>query len=179
MSDDKDQFERWIDEGVQRYVAGEPPLGMEARVLAELRQRQPRRWWRPWMIAAPVAAVLAVAIGLSLQPKTTPQRSVPQVSTAAPARPARPAPPRVVSRAAQPRRPAAARVAASAPSPDTFPAPSQPSEQEMLLARLARNRMAVQAVAANAAKTPENIEISRVEIDPVEIPLLPGPNPGE
>src|SRR5512143_2209072 len=66
MSDGKDQFDRWIDEGVQRYVAAEPPLGMEGRVLARL-EPQRRRWWRPWMITVPVAALLALVIGLAVQ----------------------------------------------------------------------------------------------------------------
>ncbi len=181
MSDGKDQFERWIDEGVRRYVAVEPPLGMESRVLAELEQhRQRRGWWRSWMIAIPAAAVLAVAVGLSLQEKTMPQRAVPQVSTAIPARPVPPVPPpRIVSRAPQPTRAVVARVATSASGREKFPTRSQPSEQEVLLARLARNSIAMRTVAAHVAKTPENIEISRVQIDPVEIPLLPGTIPGE
>lgn len=180
MSEGKDQFERWIDEGVRRYVAAEPPLGMEARVLAELEQRRQRRgWWRPWMIAVPAAAVLAVAIGLSLQQKTRPQPVAPHISTAAPVNSAQAgSPPQVLSRVPQQHRPAA-RVTASTPRPEKFPAPSAPSEQEMLLARLAGNSVAVRTVAASAAKTSEAIEISRVQIDPVEIPLLPGPNQGE
>ncbi len=181
MSEGKDQFERWIDEGVRHYVAAEPPLGMEARVLAELAQRRPQRvWWRPWLIAAPLAAVLVIVIGLSLQPKTRPQPAAPRTSTATPVGPARPAPPpQVVSGVPQYHRPAAAPVMARAPRPEKFPAPSPPSEQEMALARLARSSVAVRTVAANPAHTSENIEISRVQIDPVEIPLLPGPNQGE
>ncbi len=181
MLDGKDQFERWIEEGVRHYVGAEPPLGLEARVLAEVQQRQRQRsWWQSWTIALPAAAVLVIAIGLSVQQKTRPQSVVRQVSTAGPPAPVQPVPPsQIVSRVARPSRPAAVRVSASAPRPETFPATSQPSEQEMALARLARNSAALRTVAANAARGPENIEISRVQIDPVEISLLPGGNPGE
>jgi hypothetical protein len=181
MSDDKDQFERWIDEGVRRYVAAEPPLGMEARVLAELGQQQQRRGlWRPWMIAVPVAALLALVIGLSLQEKTRPQPVAPQVSKAGPVSPAQPAPkPEVAVRVPQRHAHPVVQAAARAPRPQTFPAAAPPSQQEMLLARLAGDRAAAQTVAASTARTSENIVISRVTIDPIEIPLLPGPNPGE
>lgn len=181
MSEGKDQFERWIDEGVRRYVAAEPPLGMAARVLAEMEHRQQRRdWWRPWMIAVPVAAVLAIGIGLSLQEKTRPQPVAPQVSTAAQVSHAPAvASPQVATHVPEHRAHMAAQVAARVSRPERFPAPAPPSEQERLLARMAQDGAAAQAVAAGTAKTSENIVISRVTIDPVEIPLLPGPNQGE
>lgn len=179
MPDDKDQFERWIDEGARRYVAAEPPLGMEARVLARLEERQRRRvGWRPWMFAIPVAAVLLVAAGLSLREKTRPQPAAPQVSTAAP-QTAAPAPPIRIPTAA-PRQPAsrAAKAVARAQKPQQFPSPEPPSQQERLLARLAQDRAAT-TVVAGTAKAQENVVISRITIAPVEIPLLPATQQGE
>ena len=189
MADDNQELERWIREGVQRYVEAEPPLGLEGRVLAKLDERQRRSWWRPWMIAVPVAAVLAVVIGLSVQEKTPPPAAPAQVAQAGPS-PAQPAAPRVevTKPAPERRRPtgAAARSRRDALTgvstrkragrPESFPAPEPASEQERLLAKMARDRAAAEAAADESAQSSE-IVISRVAIAPLEIPLLPGANP--
>lgn len=188
MPEDKDKLDRWIDEGVQRYVEAEPPLGMEGRVLARL-EPQRRTWWRPWMIAVPLAALLAVVIGLAVQNKAgappkpavgSPQPSVvskqaPSDVARVPQQHGRPAPKRIVGGDA---RQGVSEIVA-APRPETFPVPAPASEQEMLLARLAQNQTAAHTVAARMAQKEEEIVISGITIKPVEIPLLPGPHQGE
>ncbi len=197
MSDDKNELERWIEDGVRRYVEAEPPLGMTERVLTQLEERRsPRRWWRPWMIAAAVAALLAMVVGLSLQPKTRPQPAAPpQVAKTDTGTPPQPSiglgaqsSPQVEAHLAQRQAPARARrlpredaltgVSSGVSRPQQFPSPVAATEQERLLSRLVQDRAAARTVAAKAAETQE-IVISRIAIAPVEIPLLPDPNPGE
>ncbi len=195
MSDGKDELERWIDEGVRCYVAAEPPLGMERRVLVALEERQPlRRWWRRWMIAVPVAALLAIVVGFSLRPKTRPQpATAPQVAVNVPAAPPKPSVdaggksmPQLKAHVARPvtRRKSGGDAPTGAANrmsnPQQFPSPVPATEQERLLARLVQDRAAAQTVAAaKAAERQEELVISRITITPIEIPLLPAPNPGE
>ncbi len=62
-----DSLDRRLDEALAKYAAVEPRIGLEQRILANLRsqQRQPAEhvWWR-W-IAAGTAAMLALVVGLS------------------------------------------------------------------------------------------------------------------
>lgn len=182
MSERNDELERLIDEGLQRYVAAEPRLGMENHVLAALEEQRQHRpgWRRPWLVAVPTAAVLAIVIGLSLQQKTQPQQPAAQRASSAPAVPSLgQVPPQVAVRA--PERPARPRAAVQgsvrAPRLEKFPAPEPLSPQEVQLARLAQNRAAVQTVALREAGPTQDIVLSWITIDPIEIQFLPGPNP--
>lgn len=63
------KLDQWLDEALSKYSAAEPRLGLEQRVLAQLRSEEKaraerRNWWR-WMPAfAAIAAALIVAIAV-------------------------------------------------------------------------------------------------------------------
>jgi len=65
-----DEFDRMLDAALAKYAAVEPRTGLEERVLANLRAEQARvpdhGWWR-WSAIAAVAAVIVVAVALSLR----------------------------------------------------------------------------------------------------------------
>jgi len=178
-----DDLKRLIDEGVQRYAGAEPPLGLESRVIAALQAKQrQRRWWtRPWLIAIPAAAILAMVIGLSLEKRTEPQPSAPQKASTGPlvSEPPPQTQPQVAVRTPAPHvaRPAAVQVSAQAPKLERFPAPEPASQQETLLARLVHVRMPPEAAAAAEPEAPQDVVVSQISIRPIEIQPLPDPNP--
>ena len=63
------KLDEWLDEALSKYSAAEPRLGLEQRVVAQLRsgekaRAERRNWWR-WMPAfAAIAAVLIVAVAV-------------------------------------------------------------------------------------------------------------------
>lgn len=185
MLESKDELERLIDEELRRYVAVEPPLGMQSRVLAALEdQRRGPRWRALWLVAVPAAVMLAIVIGLSLQPKSvSPQNASQNASRNGRPEPVVPAfsamPPQIAvrtpERRARPR--TVAQVARSDSRLGIFPSPAPPSQQELLLARLARNHALTQTVATRVTESTQPIVISWITIDPVEIKPLSGPDP--
>jgi hypothetical protein len=146
----QDEFDRRLDAALRKYAAVEPRIGLEERVLANLRAEQARvpdhAWWR-WSAIAAVAAVIVVAMALSLRshkpshpvvanhpptPIQAPKErgteilsiahrsgTRPARSTTAPKPAMRPSPPEVAM--------------ARAPKLEQFPSPQPLSEQEKLL----------------------------------------------
>jgi hypothetical protein len=146
----QDEFDRMLDAALAKYAAVEPRTGLEERVLANLRAEQARvpddAWWR-WSAIAAVAAVIVVAMALSLRsdkpshpvvanhpatPIQAPKErgteilsiahrsgTRPARSTTAPKPAMRPSPPEVAM--------------ARAPKLEQFPSPQPLSEQEKLL----------------------------------------------
>ena len=146
----QDEFDRMLDAALAKYAAVETRTGLEERVLANLRAEQARvpdhAWWR-WSAIAAVAAVIVVAMALSLRshkpshpvvanhpptPIQAPKErgteilSIAHRSGTRPARPStgrkpeiRPSPPEV--------------AIARAPKLEQFPSPQPLSEQEKLL----------------------------------------------
>ncbi len=66
----KDGLDRIVDAALAKYGAGEPRVGLETRVLANLRaecSRVPERaWWR-WSVAGLAAAIIIVIAALALR----------------------------------------------------------------------------------------------------------------
>lgn len=135
-----DGLDRALDTALAKYSAVEPRVGLEDRILANLRTAAPPRrppWWR-WGLAAATLAVVLIGIALSLHiQKPAPPRIATHVPATTPAphdstialghRNANPAPPR--TRHLRPRETAAAN-----PKLETFPSPQPLSEQEKILA---------------------------------------------
>jgi hypothetical protein len=146
----QDEFDRMLDAALAKYAAVEPRTGLEERVLANLRAEQARvpdhAWWRRGAIAA-VAAVIVVAVALSLRPDKPSRPFVgnhPPTPIQAPkergteiiaiahrsgTRPARPSTARKPAMHPSPPEVAIAR----APKLEQFPSPHPLSEQEKLL----------------------------------------------
>jgi hypothetical protein len=149
----EDEIDHMLDAALARYAAVEPRLGLEERVLANLRAQQAQlvnRVWRRWGIAAVAASfvVLAFTLNWRLQhPPHPPIANHPAVTThPVPkfgtevarnnANPVRPRPARTHS-AIRHRSPAT--IIAVAPKLDQFPSPQPLSEQEKILARYITN----------------------------------------
>jgi len=185
MEDKRDRIDELIDAGLERYAGVEPPLGLESRVVARLRDRQtqPTAWRRGfWLALATAAALAVVVIGLQVArwPQPTPKETPPEraTSVAAHAQPPMSAPPQVAIKVPPPVRPrhlhpAVVQARELAPRQEQFPAPAAPSAQERLLAQVARPPILL----ALANPEPEPVAISPVEVKPVEIRPLPDPTP--
>jgi hypothetical protein len=146
----QDEFDRLLDAALAKYAAVEPRTGLEERVLANLRAEQAHlpdhAWWR-WSAIAAVAAVIVVAMALSLrsdkpshpvvanhpptpiQAPKEPGTEILSIVHRSGTRPARP------STAPKPEmRPSPPEVAmARAPKLEQFPSPQPLSGQEKLL----------------------------------------------
>jgi hypothetical protein len=69
-NDKQDDLDRILDGALLKYAAVEPSVGLEERVLAQMRAERARdrdrTWWR-WSVMAAAAAIVVVAIALALQ----------------------------------------------------------------------------------------------------------------
>ena len=146
----QDEFDRMLDAALRKYAAVEPRTGFEERVLANLRAEQARvpdhAWWR-WSAIAAVAAVIVVAMALSLRsdkpshpvvanhpatPIQAPKERGTEILSIAHRSGTRPARPTTTPKPAM--RPSPPEVAmARAPKLEQFPSPQPLSEQEKLL----------------------------------------------
>jgi hypothetical protein len=146
----QDEFDRMLDAALAKYAAVEPRTGLEERVLANLRAEQARvpdhAWWR-WSAIAAVAAVIVVAVALSLRsdkpshpvvanhpptPIQAPKKRGREIISIAHGSGTRPARPSTTRKPAM--RPSPPEVAiARAPKLEQFPSPQPLSEQEKLL----------------------------------------------
>jgi hypothetical protein len=155
MSTDKDkqdELDRMIDGALLKYAAVEPRVGLEERVLTQMRAERARdrdrTWWR-WSVMAAAAAIVIVAIALAWQ---WGRPLHPQVANHAPnnlqvpneipriisnengngvrvGKQGKHATHRVTSLRSQPKV-----IVASNPKLDQFPSPQPLSEQEKMLA---------------------------------------------
>ena len=146
----QDEFDRMLDAALRKYAAVEPRIGLEERVLANLLAEQARvpdhAWWR-WSAIAAVAAVIVVAMALSLRsdkpshpvvanhpatPIQAPKERGTEILSIAHRSGTRPARPTTTPKPAM--RPSPPEVAmARAPKLEQFPSPQPLSEQEKLL----------------------------------------------
>ena len=147
----QDELDRLLDVALAKYAVAEPRVGLEERVLANLRAEQARvsdhAWWR-WSAIAAVAAVVVVVLALSVR-SVKPSHPVaadhPSTPTQAPKDPgtkivsnrhrSRPRLAPLLSTApTQAVRFSPAEVASARPPKlDQFPSPQPLSEQEKLL----------------------------------------------
>ena len=138
-----DELDSTLDVGLAKYAAGEPRVGLEERILANLRTVETcagdRVWWN-WRTAIALAFVLIVAAALawrwSMHPPIVKQPPVPTspVSTEATQHERNPgtAPEKAMRRKV--RHPMEHGVIAAKPKLDVFPSPLPLSEQEKILA---------------------------------------------
>jgi hypothetical protein len=146
----QDEFDRMLDAALANYASVEPRTGLEERVLANLRAEQAHlpdhAWWR-WSAIAAVAAVIVVAMALSLRsdkpshpvlanhpptPIQAPKERGTEIISLAPGSGTRPARPSTARKPAMRPRPPEVAMA-RAPKLEQFPSPQPLSEQEKLL----------------------------------------------
>lgn len=142
--------ERELEVALAKYAAVDPRVGLEERVLANLRAERAHRtqpaWWR-WGLTAAALAVIVAAVGLAWKTgRTSPPVSKHPSNTEQPRQPS----PQVVANGAggaglqvpKPARkanrprisPPVEAVSTNAPRLDQFPSPRPLSEQERILA---------------------------------------------
>jgi hypothetical protein len=139
----RDELDSTLDVALAKYAAAQPRVGLEERILANLRTVETRAgdgvWWN-WGIATALAFVLIVAAALawrrSMHPPIVKQTPVPTspVSTEAKHHERNPgiSPEKAMRRKA--RHPMEHGVVAAKPKLDVFPSPLPLSEQEKILA---------------------------------------------
>lgn len=138
-----DELDSALDAALAKYAAAEPRVGLEERILANLRTVETRagdRVWWSWGIATALAFVLVVAAALawrwSMHPPIVKQPPVPTspVSTEAKHHERNPgiSPEKAMRRKV--RHPMEHGVLAAKPKLDVFPSPLPLSEQEKILA---------------------------------------------
>ena len=139
-----DKLDQLLDGALARYGDVEPLAGLEERVLGRLSQPEPQRrnWW-VWVAASAALATLVLVILWSTRPRAA---APPLVKHAAPAPVSHPpehslvatTPQAVPPRHVRPRTAPVQVAKSNEPRLATFPAPSEPTEQERLLLRYAR-----------------------------------------
>ena len=189
----ENEFDRLIDEGVRQYVNAEPSLGLENRVLATLEEKRRPAWWRRWwVIAVPAMAALALVIGIAMSRKpapapvvadgpsksVVPSTTMPPVVAANPQTSKQPQPSGPPSRRPYERIPARAMVVKETRATQ-FPSPVEATEQEKILAQLARRGRAPVAVAEVHPPPAKDVDVPPIEISEVQIKALPDPNNGQ
>jgi hypothetical protein len=136
----RDELDSTLDAALAKYATAEPRVGLEERILANLRTVETRTgdrvWWN-WGIATALAFVLVVAAALawrwSMHPPIVKLPPVPTspVSTEAKRNPGT-SPEKAARRKV--RHPMEHGVVAAKPKLDVFPSPLPLSEQEKILA---------------------------------------------
>jgi hypothetical protein len=148
----QDELDRTLDGALLKYAAVEPRVGLEERVLAQMRAERSRdrdrTWWR-WSVMSAAAAIVMVVIALALK---SGKPSHPQVAHRAPTnlqvpnettrmisnengngvrvrKQRKDATDRITARRSQPQV-----IVASNPKLDQFPSSQPLSEQEKMLA---------------------------------------------
>jgi len=147
-----DSLDREFDAALAKYAAVEPRIGLEERILANLRAKRERRatnsWWR-WSAVAALSALLLVtgvfawksrrpAQNIAAHVLITSQTNAHDGTPNAPQDGVAAFPSRKTGAGRQlktPSRRAPAPVLASAPKLEQFPSPQPLSEQETILAR--------------------------------------------
>ena len=147
-----DKLDQLLDGGLARYGDVEPLAGLEERVLGRLSQPEPQRrnWW-VWVAASAALATLALVVLWSTRPRPG---APPLVKHEAPAPAVHPpehplmatTPQPVPPRHVRPRMVPVQTATSKEPRLATFPAPSEPTEQERLLLRYARMTSRVELV---------------------------------
>jgi hypothetical protein len=149
-----DSLDRELDAALAKYAAVEPRIGLEERILANLRAKRERSatnsWWR-WPAVAALSALFLVtgvfawksrkpAQNIAAHVLITSQTNAHDVTPNAPQDGVAAFPSRKTGAGRQlktPSRRAPAPVLASAPKLEQFPSPQPLSEQETILARYA------------------------------------------
>ena len=169
MSERSDFIDEAIDRAARQLVEHDPPEPMHAAVMSEIRALDGRRapWPRWWLIAAPIAAALILAIawrGAREESWHGPREDAPSISTPGSA---------VAAEARSPSRvdaPLPQLAAAGRPrSEPAIAVPSTPSEQAALVPAIEVGQMRVdpvrvEAIGGDPVAVPP-IRIADIEID--------------
>jgi len=181
-----ENFDRWLDTALRARVEAEPRMGLEERVLARLGTEHPRTTfsWMPLLAAA--AAVLAVSAALIVSyssrqkplittvppvaptPQITEAPRIRRSSSASNAERTGRVPARQIARA---KAPGVRRTAdeQGLPRLTAFPASVTPTEQERMLAELARGANANDLANFSETLVPlKDVEVSSLQIDPLD-----------
>jgi hypothetical protein len=164
----KDRLDLWLDQALQQYGEDSPRLGLESRLLANLRAQQERAFiaskW-VWILGGPVVAALLIALVWRGE-FTSPRQSVTNLSNGISRdggiQEVETLPPEIpVKRAAsKPARAKSVRAVAarweSAPRLERFPSPARLSPEELVLVQYAQR---FPEEARVIAKQQENFEL--------------------
>jgi len=149
--DSENDLDSMLNSALAKYAAVEPRMGLEERVLANLRaEHVTDRVWRRWGLAVAATAVVIVVVAVALKsgkPSQPLVKNSPSVTTPGPQSPGTKKPETQVANRNEntapsrrepvrhdvTRQPEA--VAVAYPKLDQFPSPQPPSEQEEFLAR--------------------------------------------
>ena len=172
----RDDLDRLLDEVLARYATVEPRVGLEERVLANLRSEHTpvadRAWWR-WGVVA-VAALVVIA-AFAAWKTTGPSNSVivnhRRVETQpGPARTAQIAkspkernPPHLRPSKQQSQKSRATAVGAD-PKLDVFPSPQPLTEEELALAQYVRNFPSDARLVAQAQQTSDTEILRKMQV---------------
>ena len=142
----RDPLDEQIDAALAKYAHVEPRVGLEERVLANLRsQPQPVRgiWWWRWAAVGAMAVLVLALLAWRLdiqtkgrvvrQPVTPDQKVQPQVAINTPSTPVQPTP--VSLRHVKKQASRRVALAVSEPKLDQFPSPQPLTPEELALAR--------------------------------------------
>lgn len=140
-----DAFDQQLDAALARYAAVEPRVGLEERILANLRAQRKHDpadgWWR-WAAVGALAVVIILVLSLSWRTRKPQLVNAPNPvthqhvgGTQVASRPVLPPPPAAsVGTAVTNRAPHSSQVATTAPRLSQFPSPEPMSDQEKMLA---------------------------------------------
>lgn len=164
-----DDLDRLLDKALAKYAAVEPRVGLQERILANLRAQHTlvdRAWWR-WVFVAAAALVVVAAFlawrttgpshPVAVNHRTVETQPVPTHATQVAKSTAEGKPPHPLPAKKQPRQSSAAMVATD-PKLDVFPSPQPLTEEELALAQYVRNfprdaRLVAQAQQASDTET--------------------------
>jgi hypothetical protein len=171
----RERFDELLDKALRQYGNVEPRIGLETRILANIRAAVNRSHWRhTWLVAATLTAALVIAMATGIWHQVlTPKQNVPapavsqdamkKVSSATIPRNARLVKPRTSRR---PQRAVAGSRVSSTGNPRLarFPAPLPLSQEELLLARYAEHFPKEALLVAQKQRDFEE-EIRQAELD--------------
>jgi hypothetical protein len=179
---ENDDLDRALDMALAQYAAVEPRLGLEDRILANLRTEQalarPLPWWRwSWATAAAIVIIAALLAWKSAKTSHPVVRNHPAavqtqaLTMQAPVKPAL----QVASSATSPKRAPASRLgvrpsirphlatATANPKLDVFPSPQPLSEEELALAQYVRNFPTDAKLVAQAQEASEREVLAKMQ----------------
>jgi hypothetical protein len=171
----RDRFDELLDKALRQYGNIEPRIGLETRILANIRAAGNRSHWRhTWLVAATVTAALVISMAIGIWHQVlTPKQNVPapavsqdamkEVNSATIPRNPRLVKPRT-SRRRQRSIPGSNLGSPDSPRLDKFPSPLPLSQEELLLARYAEHFPKEALLVAQKQRDFEE-EIRQAELD--------------
>ncbi len=170
---DNSELDRLVDEALRSYVANEPPVGLEQRVLAKVRLHSPKsvpaRWWALGLAAAICLLVCCFVYYHAATPTRVPQIAGMPSGTTPVLRNDVSRPPRMETHA--PRSPRVHAAARQIGKKKVFPLPEPLTQQERLLLAYAATDAHTKTQPSLAANEP--IQVEPIRIAEIHIDSLP------